>query len=42
MAKTLLSIFEIGNKIGYYGCWAFILIMAAGLVFVMKNYLKDN
>lgn len=42
MAKTLLSIFEIGNIIGYYGVWAFVLIMFGGLIFVMKNYLKDN
>ncbi len=42
MLKTVLTIFEIGNQIGYYGCWAFIIIMFAGLVFVMKNYLKDN
>ncbi|MFZ4753335.1 MAG: hypothetical protein ACOYLG_08335 [Chitinophagaceae bacterium] len=42
MLKSLLSIFEIGNVIGYYGCWLFIIIMFVGLVFVMKNYLKDN
>jgi hypothetical protein len=41
MKQTLLSIFEIGNKIGYFGCWAFIIIMFVGLVFVMKNYVKD-
>ncbi len=41
MTSTFLSIFEIGNLIGYYGCWAFIIIMALGLLFTFKNYLKD-
>ncbi len=41
MTSTFLSIFEIGNSIGYWGCWAFVLIMAAGLIFTMKKYLKD-
>lgn len=42
MLKTLLSIYEIGDKIGYLGCWFFIIVMFLGLIFVMKNYLKDN
>lgn len=41
MASTILSIFEIGNVIGYFGCWAFVVIMFIGLVFVMKHYVKN-
>lgn len=41
MASTILSIYEIGNVIGYFSCWLFVVIMFIGLVFVMKNYVKN-
>lgn len=41
MKTQLLSIFELGNQVGYYTCWFFIIVMFIGLVFVMKNYLKE-
>lgn len=34
--------YEIGDKLGYYGCIVYIVIMVIGTVFVMKNYLKEE
>ncbi len=42
MKGTLLSIYEIGNFIGYWGCVVYIAIMAIACVFVMKNYMKED
>lgn len=41
MKSVLLSIFEIGNLIGYYGCIFYFLVMAVALVIVMRKYLRD-
>ncbi len=40
IANILLSIYEIGNFIGHWTNIIFVLIMAAGLIFCMKNYVK--
>jgi hypothetical protein len=40
MNYTLLSIYDIGNIIGEYGCWAYCLIMAVAMVYVMRKYVK--
>jgi len=42
MKGTLLSIYEIGNFIGYWGCVAYILIMTIACIYVMKKYLKED
>lgn len=34
--------YEIGNYIGYYGCIIYLVVMFAGLLFVMKKYLKED
>ena len=34
--------YEVGNAIGYWGCVAYIIIMFASAVFVMKRYLKED
>lgn len=41
MKSVLLSIYEIGNVIGYYGCWLYIIVMFVALVYVMRKYLKS-
>lgn len=33
--------YEIGNVIGYWGCIIYLIIMAAGFLYVMK-YLKED
>lgn len=40
MVTPLLSIYEIGNFIGHYGCWIYIIIMALATVYVMRKYVK--
>jgi len=42
MSGTLLSIYELGNFIGYWGCIIYILVMAVACVFVMRKYLKED
>ncbi|MEZ5046683.1 MAG: hypothetical protein R2831_06800 [Chitinophagaceae bacterium] len=42
MKSVVLSIYELGNHFGYFACWAYIIIMFVGLLFVMKNYLKED
>lgn len=42
MTGTLLSIYQIGDFIGYWGCVAYILTMAIACVFVMRRYLKED
>lgn len=42
MKGILLSIYEIGNFIGYWGCVAYIAVMAIACVFVMRKYLKED
>lgn len=41
MKSVLLSIFEIGNFIGYYGCYVYFFVMAIAMVYVMRKYLRD-
>ncbi len=33
---------EFGNFIGHWGSVFYIIVMVVGLVFVMKNYLKQD
>ncbi|HNB82508.1 MAG TPA: hypothetical protein PLP34_01330 [Chitinophagaceae bacterium] len=40
MKGMLLSIYDAGNVVGYYGCWLYVLIMAVACVYVMRKYLK--
>jgi hypothetical protein len=42
MKGVLLSLFEIGDKIGYWGCVIYLLVMAVALVYVMRKYLKEE
>ena len=41
MKAVLLSIYEIGNFIGFYGCIAYFIVMAIAMVYVMRKYLRD-
>ncbi|GBL36269.1 hypothetical protein EMGBS15_18640 [Filimonas sp.] len=42
MNGTLLSIYELGGFIGYWGCIIYILVMAVACVYVMRKYLKED
>lgn len=41
MISPLLSIYELGNFIGHYGCIIYIVIMAIATVYVMRKYLRN-
>lgn len=41
MKAVLLSIYEIGNFIGHWGCVVYFVIMAIAMVGVMRKYLRD-
>jgi hypothetical protein len=40
MKTTFLSIYEIGNFIGSWGCVLYVVIMAVAMVWVMRRYVK--
>lgn len=40
MNTPLLSIYEIGNFIGHWGCVIYIVVMFIATVYVMRKYLK--
>ena len=41
MKGILLSIYEVGNVIGHWGCIFYFIVMAVALVYVMKKYVKE-
>lgn len=41
MKSIVLSIFELGDKFGYYGVIVFLVIMFVALIYVMRKYVKD-
>lgn len=40
--SKLLSFFKFGSVLGYYTCWLFGIVMFLALIFVMKNYLRED
>lgn len=42
MKGELLSLFKIGDFLGYWGCVFYLLVMAVALVYVMRKYLKED
>ncbi len=40
MKAVLLSIKEIGDMFGYFGCIVYVLVMFVACVYVMRKYLK--
>ena len=40
MTGTVLSIYTLGDSVGYYSCILIVLIMAIATVYVMRKYVK--
>ncbi|WP_262509823.1 MULTISPECIES: hypothetical protein [Chitinophaga] len=40
MTVFLNSFYEIGNKIGHYGCWFFIILFGLMFLYAMVKYVK--
>lgn len=40
MTVFLNSFYNIGDKIGYYGCWFFIILFGLMFLYAMVKYVK--
>ncbi|WP_343700521.1 hypothetical protein [Chitinophaga sp.] len=40
LLNVLLSVYEIGNKIGHFGAWFFIILFSLMFLYAMVKYVK--